>query len=287
MKRNIRAIIVDDESAQIETLKLRLIHEGISDVDVVAEAKKISEAVEKIKFYKPDLVFLDIDMSGNKDELGFDLFKDFDTIDFKVVFVTGYAEYALKAFQHNALGYLVKGADLGRLPKVIAECREQLELKTFFEEQQRAIHNLMRCQCDKRYEETIFVRLSLGHLDAIAKALLLKKTGNTVFIKRSEIVYLEADRLYMNIVLINGQTHRILYGLGKFEEEQLICPKHFLHINNSYVINMKHVRGIDRVDGMVIIENGKPNGKHISIGKEGKERLNSYLNNSNTCHFCA
>jgi YesN/AraC family two-component response regulator len=161
MKPIIKAIIVDDESGQFDALKGRLKLENITDIVIVATAETIKEAVEAILFHQPQLVFLDIDMSGNN-ESGFDLFTELEKINFKinfkVVFVTGNAKphYALEAFKHNALGYLVKGADLGkRLVRVIDECREQINLQAFFVMQQQQIQSIMHCKCRTIYDETI------------------------------------------------------------------------------------------------------------------------------------
>lgn len=289
MKPIIKAIIVDDESGQFDALKGRLKLENITDIVIVATAETIKEAVEAILFHQPQLVFLDIDMSGNN-ESGFDLFTELEKlnfkINFKVVFVTGNAKphYALEAFKHNALGYLVKGADLGkRLVQVVDECREQIKLQRFFLTQQQQIQSIMHCKCRTIYDEKMVINLKIKQLDSDEKDLILKTTGGKIFVNRSEILYIESERVNLNIYTVHNKTpFVVLSSLISFEKEILRCPKYFLRISNSYIVNMKKVLGINERDERVIIENGKK----IPIGKEGKDRLRQYLDYPDNCLMC-
>ena len=111
--RVLNSIIIDDERPARKELSFLL--KDIPGVEVVGEADDIEKAIELIKQLKPDLVFLDIQLSG---ENGFDLLEKV-CIDFKIVFVTAFDEYAIKAFDVNASDYLLKPVDPERLEKTI------------------------------------------------------------------------------------------------------------------------------------------------------------------------
>src|SRR5512133_1127119 len=98
----LKAIIVDDE--RLARVNLRNLLEHHPEIEVVGEAGSCKSAIESISFYKPQLIFLDIQLSG---ETGFDLLEMIDN-SIKVIFVTAYDEYAIRAFEVNAVDYLLK-----------------------------------------------------------------------------------------------------------------------------------------------------------------------------------
>ena len=114
---NLKAIIVDDEPKVSKVLENELLT-NFPHIEISAVVHNVSEAVDCIRIYKPDIVFLDIIMPG---ENGFDLLKYFDTIDFELIFVTSHSEYALNAIKVSALAYLLK-------PVETEELRAALEL---------------------------------------------------------------------------------------------------------------------------------------------------------------
>ena len=114
-----RALIIDDERlARLELRNLLAEHKGI---EVVGEAHNVLEAVEKIASIVPDVIFLDIQMPG---KTGLELLEEISVLP-EVVFVTAYDEYALRAFEVNALDYLVKPVSPARL----AECVKKILMK--------------------------------------------------------------------------------------------------------------------------------------------------------------
>jgi len=99
----LKAIIIDDEQPCIDRINQLLEHQN--EISIIETALTIQSAKELIKTHKPDLIFLDIDLS---DRTGFDLLEQFPNPNFQVIFTTGYNEYALKAFRHSAIYYLLK-----------------------------------------------------------------------------------------------------------------------------------------------------------------------------------
>lgn len=119
----IRTIIIDDERLAREELKQLLV--PFKDIKIIDEAANADEGIEKIESQKPDLVFLDIQMPGKS---GFDLLEDLIDVPW-VIFATAFDEFALKAFEVNALDYLVKPIDNERLNIAVKKAIENIELK--------------------------------------------------------------------------------------------------------------------------------------------------------------
>src|ERR1044071_2113239 len=114
MKQPFRALIVDD--VRLARQYLRMLFAEFPEIEVVAEAENIRQAVEAIQREQPDVVFLDIELSG---ESGFKLLEEVD-VDFKVVFITTYDHYAVRAFEVNACDYLLKPVSKKRFAQTVA-----------------------------------------------------------------------------------------------------------------------------------------------------------------------
>ena len=115
----IRAVIIDDEKLARDVIS-NYLQDYCQDVEVVATASSLKTAWSAIQKTSPDLVFLDIEMpDGN----GFDLLNMFEKIDFKVIFVTAYSEYAIKAFRFSAIDYLLKPVKIDELIDAVARVR--------------------------------------------------------------------------------------------------------------------------------------------------------------------
>src|SRR3954467_15036397 len=151
-----RAIIIDDERLARSELKKLLT--DYPEIEIVAEAANASEGIEKIENLNPDLVFLDIQMPG---KTGFDLLAELDRAP-HVIFTTAYDEYALKAFEVNALDYLLKPVE----PKRLADAIQKLHLTEQKENRQGTenINNSLLSESDQVFvkdgERCWFVKLS-------------------------------------------------------------------------------------------------------------------------------
>ena len=121
----IRALIVDDETSNRENLA-GLLHRYCPQVQVIGEAATNDEALEKINSLNPDLVFLDVRMPGGDI---FSMLERVTDIRFGIIFVTAYDEYAFRAFQFNALDYLLKPVDIHLLIESVNRAAEQISLK--------------------------------------------------------------------------------------------------------------------------------------------------------------
>src|SRR4051812_15578953 len=121
----IRAIVIDDEYLNRDLIT-KFIQSLDPNYDIIANASDIDSAFELINFHRPDLIFLDIKMPGGN---GFELLERFDKPFFEVVFITGFDEYAIKAFEHNAVDYILKPIDADKLKQMLQKVYERIAAK--------------------------------------------------------------------------------------------------------------------------------------------------------------
>lgn len=209
-----KAIVIDDERLAREELK-KLLKE-YHEIEVIDEAKNGAEALDKIKQLKPDLIFLDIQMPGMT---GFELLKKLDEIP-KVVFVTAYDEYALKAFEVDALDYILKPVEPARLDETIRKLQASVKEDEF---QSSAI--------TPKFDRS---NSTLGKDDQI----FIKDGEKTYFITLSEVRMFESDGNYVKVHFDRFKP-LILRSLNGLEEK--LDPQDFFRANRKFIINLKWI----------------------------------------------
>jgi two-component system LytT family response regulator len=207
---SLKAIIVDDE--RLARLNLRKLLKLYPEIDVAGEAASCENAVELIKLFNPQLIFLDIQLSG---ETGFDLLEVIDS-SIKIIFVTAFDEYAIRAFEVNAIDYLLKPVNPDRLKVAIERvvCRETVqksEAKSY------------------EYSDSIYV-----HLNNYASR----------FIKINSISFIEPVGNYSKIVTIEGKHCLVLKTLKQWQEE--LPDNNFVRIHRSSIVNIEHIDRIEK-----------------------------------------
>ena len=205
-----RAIVIDDSRLARNELK-RLLKE-LDTIQVIAEAADAVEAKEKIEQEKPDLIFLDIQMPGKN---GFELLEDLEFVP-DVVFTTAYDEYALKAFEYNALDYLQKPVQIDRLAGAISKVAEKREKR----KQSEGNEDYMTAS------EQVFV----------------KDGERCWFVLLGEIRLFEVDGNYTK-VMFEDQKPMIPRTLNYLETR--LDPKTFFRANRQQIINLKWVEKIE------------------------------------------
>jgi len=208
MDKKFTALIVDDEP--LARSDLRAVLAGIKPIEIIGEADSVSSARDLLKKTDPDIVFLDIQMPG---ESGFDLLPDcgFDT---HVIFVTAYSDFAIRAFEVNALDYLLKPVNEERLALTIRR------LTAGVEEESRNMPALSR-------DDTMFVKLS----------------DSFQFIRLSNIVKIEAADDYSVVFLLNGESHLTLKPMKDWEAR--LPDNTFARVHRSTIINMDQVARLE------------------------------------------
>jgi two-component system, LytTR family, response regulator len=207
----IKAIIIDDERLARNELK-KLLHD-YADVEVIDEAANVDEGVEKIELQNPDLIFLDIQMPG---KTGFQLLEELERAP-HVVFTTAYDEYALKAFEVNALDYLLKPVE----PKRLAD----------------AIHKV-QYEINKEAAGNNLNRGPLTDLDQV----FVKDGERCWFVKLGEIRLFESVGNYAKVFFANNKP-LILKSLNALEER--LDPRTFFRANRKHIINLRWIEKIE------------------------------------------
>ena len=216
----IRALIIDDVQLARERLKRCLA--GEPEVQVVGECDNGAAALESIRALSPDLIFLDVQMPALD---GFGVLEALKGERIPaVVFVTAYNEYAIQAFEVNALDYLLKPVDCVRLGKAVARAKDQLAQPAD--------------DLDTRF------RVMLEDLKAPAKFLkriTIKLAGHTIVLPTDEIEWIESYGNYLK--LHTGRESHLLRGTMQSLEEKL-DPDKFVRVHRSTIVNVEKVKAI-------------------------------------------
>ena len=210
----IKAIIIDDERLARNELKKLLM--DFPEIEVVAEGANANEGLEKIETINPDLVFLDIQMPG---KTGFDMLAELDKAP-HVIFTTAYDEYALKAFEVNALDYLLKPVE----PKRLADAIQKLHIQ---EEKEQIVSNGITINREMLHEDD---------------QVFVKDGERCWFVKLGEIRLFESVGNYAK-VFFGPNKPLILKSLNALEER--LDEKTFFRANRKHIVNL---RLIDKIE---------------------------------------
>jgi len=229
----IRAIIVDDEKDARDSLQLMIDRFYSSEIEIVASLASVKEAVQAINSFKPDLVFLDIEMPK---ENGLQLFEYFkENYEFEVVFITAFQKYALTAFRHAALDYLLKPVDYRQLGETIERFRKRSGNST------------------KIKMDTYFNNLNNSN-DINKKILFPSKNGYNV-VKISSIVYCQAEINYSTAYTSDNKSYTCSHSLKYLEE--MLPESIFFRTHKSYLVNLNFIKSFDKNRGVAVLENNK------------------------------
>jgi two-component system LytT family response regulator len=231
----IRTILVDDEKLAVQGLQLRLEPHG--DVEIVDTAQNGREAIRKIKTHKPDLVFLDIQMPGFD---GFSVIQGLAEVEPPLfIFVTAYGEYAIRAFEAQAVDYLVKPVEPERLADALDRVRQRLTERRSAAETERLKEVLAEVAPD-----------AVGRMDDAPDALAASRYEKMINIKdRGQIFRIDVDSIeridaagdYMCIYTADNSL--ILRETMKDLEKRL-DPRNFQRVHRSTIVNMAQVRQV-------------------------------------------
>jgi two-component system LytT family response regulator len=246
-RRMIKAIIIDDEEGARITLNA-LLTDFCQDVQVLELCSNVPDGVRAINRLNPDVVFLDIEMP---DYNGFELPEFFREINFEIVFVTAYSQYAIKAFEVSAIDYLLKPVEIGQLQNAI----EKVKIKAGNRD---IIHRLELMKETYKGEEV--------------RKIALPMSDGLIFVETADILYFEADRVYTHVFLRNGSRLTVSKPLRTFEEVLQEKPT-FYRPHRSYLINLNCMTRYQRGDGMITLENGQL----IGISREKKQEFEQVL----------
>ena len=228
-----KAIIIEDELDSRETLR-NYLGKYCPEVKLLAECVNIKEGKAAIQKLHPELVFLDIEMPyGN----AFDLLEQLNEINFEIIFVTAFSQYAIQAFNRSAVHYILKPLDIDELILAVGKTKERIKAKQ-----------------EVNHTRLLLDNLSAGNVGKQKIALPLMDGFEVVRIQ--EILYCEANDNFTHFHFVDGSKSLICRKL-KFYGEHL-ADLNFCRVHRSFLINLDYVkRYIKGKGGTVIMENGK------------------------------
>lgn len=258
----IRCVIVDDEKFAREGVSILLSKDN--DFDLLDTCANGKQAIESIIHYEPDVVFLDIQMP---DMNGFEVLK---ALPFKlkplVVFVTAFDQYAIKAFEASAFGYLLKPFDDERFYEVLRRTKDQIALIKSGKYSQN-IEELVRQFTEPR--ESIETPRH-----EITNRIIVKREGGVTFIDVNDIVAIEASDYYLKIITSINE-HVMRKSLNAIEER--LDVNKFVRIHRSTIVNIDYIKSIEKFTADEHIIKMKNNNKY-RISKTGRKKLkNKFL----------
>ena len=242
-----KALIIDDESAARQSLRT-LLERFTKGIEVIGEAEGVESGVAAILLYRPEIVFLDINMP---DGTGFDLLDQLEKIDFILVFVTAYEQYAIKAIKCSALDYLLKPVDLQELRKTIARIQQMKSNPSY----QRLVDN---------YRQN-------AKAAALATLALPVMEGFEI-VKTKDIIRCEGEKNYTTFYMAEGRQVVVSRTLKEFEE--ILKEQGFLRVFQSHLINLQYVSKYVRGRGGYVIMS---DGASVTVSREKKEELLAWI----------
>ena len=209
----LRIVVIDDEK-NVRIVIKRLLSLISNEYKVVGEASSVIDAKKIIETKKPDIVLLDIEL---EDGTGFDLLEQINKPNFKLIFITAFNEYAIKAFKFNALDYILKPIDPKELKESIDKAKSTINLEN---ELSFLLENFENNKEQK---------------------LVIKTTQRTHFIPINDIVYFQSDGSYSKIVTIETT---ILASKNLKHFQTLVPAELFIRPHQSYLVNKEYIIGL-------------------------------------------
>ena len=229
----VKAVIIDDDYGSRMVLR-EILKKTIENVELLGEAGSVEEGLVLIERVNPDLVFLDISMP---DGTGFDLLDQIKKIDFKIIFITAYSEFAVKAFKYSAFDYIVKPINIEEIAKAINRIRKIRKVDT------KVAVNSLKANL-------------LSNVENGSTTIALPELNGFAIIGVDKIVRCEGMRNYTRIIFKEEEEKVVSRTLLEFEK--LLTPLGFVRIHRSHLVNLANVvRYIKAQGGLVELKTGE------------------------------
>ncbi|MBU0473842.1 MAG: LytTR family DNA-binding domain-containing protein [Bacteroidetes bacterium] len=247
----LKILIVEDEKMTSEMIA-QMVSSSFPDALIVGQVDSVANGISEIIKHKPDIILLDINL---KDGNGFEILERTQDIDYMVVFITAYSEYAVKAFKISAIDYLLKPIDLLELVNAIEKCimhkevnQLNIKLKTLFSNlKTESNHN---------------------------KKIVLKSTESINVVPINEIIRCESDKSYTTFYL--KENRKILVSTTLKEFENLLTEYGFFRPHQSHLVNTNYIDSFEKPHGGLLIMNDK---SRVPVSTRKREALFNLFNN--------
>lgn len=241
----IKTVIIDD-NPEIRDTNKKLLLEYFTDVTVVGEAGDLQSAFQLIQETNPDMVLLDIELS---DGTGFQLLQKLKPYRFKVIFITGFNHYALKAIKFHAIDYILKPVNA-----------------TEFQEAVQSTIDLIEKDLPTSAQNDHFLQSFAQHTGP--SKLVLRTLDAMHLVDVSDIIYCKNDNNYTTFHLTTDEKIMVSKGIVFYED--MLSDVGFFRPHQSFLVNLQHVKKVDKTDGGFVI---LKTGQEIPVSSRRKKSL--------------
>lgn len=247
---SISAVIIDDERNNIANLSI-LLQEHFPDINIIGEATDAVYAEELILLYKPDIIFLDIQMPGKN---GFDLLASLRVHHFQLIFVTAFDQFGIQAIKFSAIDYLLKPVNPEELQKAVLKAISRSAEK----KQNARLENLLDVWQHQQKKDEHRIALS--------------SSKEVQFIKANEIVRCESSNNYTTFYTAVGES--IITSRPIFEYEEILEGYGFIRCHQTHLVNKRFVKSMVKQDGgYLLLENGDK----VPVARQKKDLVRKAL----------
>jgi two-component system, LytTR family, response regulator len=239
-----RALVIDNET-QIRNSVVDLIAAFCPEISEIGEAVSVESGVTKVKEFKPDVLFLDVELG---DGTGMDLLSKLGQVNFPVIFITAHNKYAVDAFRFSAIDFLLKPIDPEELMRSLERVRSQNNQR--ISEQLQVLKEI--------------ITSSLNH----DKKIVLRDSASIYFIKVADLIRCESDRSYTTFILNDGRKIVVSKGIKDYEE--ILEPSGFIRTHQSHLVNVSKIVRFDKIDGGTLV---MENGDQVPVSQRKKDEV--------------
>lgn len=246
-QKSLKVVIADDEKRSIQLIE-QIIIESDFQIEIVGKATTVLDAIKVINSTQPDLVLLDIEFTNGT---GFDVVEGTSALDYHLIFITAYDQYAVKAFKCCATDYILKPIDV--------------------EDFENSIKKVIDKNASSSNQDLDFLMKTIDNPNH--KKLALRMFDKVQIVELADICMIKADRSYSTFSMIDGSKYTVSNHLKYYEE---ILPSTFFRPYQSAIINLQQIKEISHKDGGIVV---MKNDMQLEIPKSKKKLLIDRLNN--------
>ena len=241
----IRTVILDDEP-MARDIVLSLLEKYCPEVEVIGVAGDVESGVKLIRQKRPELLILDIHLV---DGTSFDLLNRLDNDSYKVIFITAFEEYAIRAFKFSAMDFLLKPVNPEELRAAIDKVQGTLDKESMA----------------KRLEILYDTMNNWSHE---SRKIALRTATSMHIVNLAEIIRCQSEKNYTQFFLVTGEVVTVSKTLKEFEE--LLGPYQFIRVHQSHLVNLDHIRRYEKADGGLVILS---DGSQVPVSLRKREEL--------------
>ncbi|WP_452225629.1 LytR/AlgR family response regulator transcription factor [Lacinutrix chionoecetis] len=249
--KKVNAIIIDDEINNVDLL-VHFLNQYCPEVNIIGKAVTRTEGVKLINKLEPQLLFLDIMLDQGT---GFDLLEEVSFTQTKIIFVTAFDEYAIKAFKYNAVDYILKPIEIDNLIQAVKRATKDIENDNFTE--RHKVQNLYK---------------SVTNNNTPLNVIAIPSTEKIDFVKVDDIIYIKSEGRYSIFNLKDKKQIVATKNLGEYET--MLDANTFFRIHNSYLVNLTKVTSINKAGGNYCV---MENEEELPIAKRRQDQLHRFL----------